>query len=166
MVKDDGPLLIEFFSKVSESERIFLQHDVRDPEVIAAWCRELNYLKVLPLLALDKGKVIANASLKQHQTGWMSHIGNVRIVVDTGYRRKGLGRKMVEELIHIALHIGLVKLQAEFMADQKAAIDTFQRLGFITLATIPEYVWDQNGVPHDYVLMVYDMRDQEYFAGD
>lgn len=166
MVKEDCVALTEFFSKVPERDRIFLQHNVRDPEVIAAWCEGLNYQKILPLLAFDGNKVIANASLKQQKTGWMSHIGNVRIVVDNSYRGKGLGRKLVEELIYIALNTGLAKLQAEFMADQKLAIETFQRLGFVSFATIPEYVWDQNGVPRDYVLMVYDMRDKEYFPGD
>ncbi|MEM4408218.1 MAG: GNAT family N-acetyltransferase [Candidatus Caldarchaeum sp.] len=166
MVREDEERLLEFFSTIPESERIFLQHDVTDPEVIRGWCENLNYYRVLPLLAFDGEKIVANAALKQHRRGWKSHIGNIRIVVGSAYRRKGLARKLTEELIHIALNIGLVKLQGEFMADQVAPIQTFERLGFAKVATIPEYVWDQNGFAHDLVLMVHDLRDQEYFAGD
>ena len=166
MARRDKRPLLEFFSRLPRSERVFLQHDVTDPKVIDQWCRNLNYMKVLPLLALDGKSVVANAALRQYRTGWRSHIGRVRVVVDPAYRRRGLANTLLGELIHVAINTGLAKLEAEFMKDQKAAIEAFQKFGFVEVATIPEHVWDQNGVPRDYVLMVYDMRDREYFAGD
>ncbi|MEE9252890.1 MAG: GNAT family N-acetyltransferase [Thermodesulfobacteriota bacterium] len=166
MSSDDKEGLIRLFKSVPEAERVFLQHDVMDPKVIEAWCRELDYFRVLPLLAIDGDKVVGNASLKQQRRGWMSHIGNVRVVVGNNYRRKGVARRLIEELIHIALNIGLVKLDAEFMLDQTKPIETFEKLGFVKAAVLPGHVWDQNGEPHDYVLMVHDLRDKEYFAVD
>ncbi len=96
----------------------------------------------------------------------MSHIGNVRAVVDPQYRRKGVARMLIKEIIDIALNIGLAKLRAEFMGEQTQAIKVFQTLGFEQAAVINDYAWDLNGEPHDYVMMVAELRGGEYFAAD
>jgi len=166
MVSGDHDALLNFFTNIPQSERLFLKHDVTDPAVIKEWCDSLDYNHVLPLLAVDSGKIVANASLIQKRMGWMSHIGDIRIVVDGKYRRMGLARMLTEELIYIGLNAGLNKLDAELMSEQTEAIKTFERLGFVQAAVLPEHVWDQNGDAHDLVIMVNNIRDREYFAVD
>ena len=41
----------------------------------------------------------------------------------------------------------------------------FGLLGFTTLARLPDYVKDMQGVPHDYVLMGLDLKTDEEYAG-
>lgn len=166
MESGDGDAMLEFFRSIPASERIYLRHDVTDPKVIDKWCKNLDYKRVLPLLALEGKKVVANASLTQNPRGWMSHIGDIRIVVGEKYRGRGLARMLTEDLIQVALNVGLVKLDALFMADQTDPIKTFERLGFIQAAVLPQHVWDQNGEAHDLVIMVNDLRDQEHYAAD
>jgi GNAT superfamily N-acetyltransferase len=60
-------------------------------EVIEAWARELDYEKVLPLLAVVGDNIVGDATLHRRKAGWTSHVGKVRIVIDKDYRGKGLG---------------------------------------------------------------------------
>ena len=64
------------------------------------------------------------------------------------------------------LEIGLDKLDAEFIAEQTAAIESFQKLGFVKVCTLPQHALDLHGGLHDLVLMVYELKDEEYYAGD
>jgi L-amino acid N-acyltransferase YncA len=72
---------------------------------------------------------------------------------------------MITEIVHISRHLGLEKLEAEFIGDQEAAIKMFAMLGFGTLARLPGYVKDMQAVKHDYVLMGLDLTTDEEYAG-
>jgi amino-acid N-acetyltransferase len=66
-------------------------------------------------------------------------LGEVRsLVVDDAWKGKGLGRRLVEQLIHEARAIGLKRLMALTYVPE-----FFHKLGFQTVAkdTLPEKVW-------------------------
>ena len=66
-------------------------------------------------------------------------LGEVRsLVVDDGWKGKGLGRKLVEQITHEARAIGLKRLMALTYVPE-----FFHKLGFQTVAkdTLPEKVW-------------------------
>lgn len=164
MVPDDGPALLQFFRGLPEEDRLYLNDDVTKEAVIQAWCRELNYDRVLPLLADVDGRIVADATLHQQPRGWMSHIGRVRVAVAPEYRRRGLAGVLVRELIEVAVDVGLAKLDAEFMVEQEAAMRLMEKLGFYRVAILPQHVWDLRGETHDFVIMVHDIRpDADYF---
>src|SRR5881396_3558841 len=104
-----------FFVDVPDNERILFKHRVTDPAVIHDWCDRIDYGKILPLLALDADKIVADASLHQTLGGWKRHIGRIIVVVHPKYRGKGLAGILVNELIDIARNVGLEKLEAEFL---------------------------------------------------
>lgn len=166
LLPDDEAALIEFFKSMPAEDLIYLRDDVRDPEVIKHWCRALNYEVTLPLIADLEGKIIGDATLHQEKRGWKSHIGSVRVVIHPQFRARGVGRALMNELIQIALDIGLVKLDAEFMAEQTRQIAIFERLGFVQMATLPQHVQDLKGESHDLIIMVYDLRATEHYAAD
>jgi GNAT superfamily N-acetyltransferase len=154
-----------FFVAVPDDERILFKHRVTDPQVIHDWCHRIDYGKILPLLALDGDKVVADASLHQTLGGWKRHIGRLSVVVHPAYRGKGLAGILVNELIDIARNVGLEKLEAEFLDTQKAARRVFQERGFNELLVLPEYVKDMQAISHDYVLMGrHIITDEEYTA--
>lgn len=154
-----------FFCEVPENERLLFKHRVVDIEVIQGWCRHIDYERILPLLALEGNKIIADASLHQSLGGWKRHIGRVSLVVHPSRRGKGLARLLVSELISIARNAGLEYLQAEFMGEQIAARKAFAELGFEELLTIPDYVKDMQAIKHDYVLMGRSILTDEEYAG-
>ncbi|MEW6156821.1 MAG: GNAT family N-acetyltransferase [Verrucomicrobiota bacterium] len=163
--KEDEPLLHDFFLAVPETERIFIKHRVVDPGVIRGWCQNIDYGRNLPLLAFYDGKIVGNATLHQQLGGWKRHIGRVSTLVHPQYRGRGLAKALVQELIGIAQHFGLEKLEAEFLGEQEAAIKVFGLLGFSQLVQLPDYVRDMQAISHDYVLMGLNLKTDEEYAG-
>ena len=166
LIAQDEQALNEFFSSMPEEDVTYLRDDVKDPQVIKHWCQSLDYETTLPLLADLEGKIIADATLHQEKRGWKSHIGTMRVSIHPDYRGKGVGRLLISELIQIALDIGLVKLDAEFIAEQSRSIAIFERLGFVKMAVLPQHVKDLKGENHDLIIMVYDLRATEHYEAD
>ena len=154
-----------FFQAVPERERMFIKHRVTEPEVIAAWCKNIDYGRILPLLAFEGENIIGDASLHQILGGWKRHIGRVSVLVHPQYRGRGLARKLVEELLEVARGIGLEKAEAEFIDEQGAALKTFGLIGFRPLMRMPDYVKDMQAISHDYILMGMDLKTDEEYAG-
>ena len=155
----------DFFRAIPPEERLFIKHRVDEPGVIANWCRNIDVGRILPLLALADGKIIADASLHQQLGGWKRHIGRVSVLVHPQFRGRGLATALVEELMQIGRDIGLEKLEAEFIGEQARAIKVFGQLGFRTLLRLDDYVKDMQAVTHDYVLMGVDLTTDEEYAG-
>jgi GNAT superfamily N-acetyltransferase len=165
LAKDDKEALLAFFRAVPAEERLFLKDDVTDEAVIESWVRGLDYAQVLPLVAEVRGRIVADATLHQQKRGWTSHVGKVRIVTHPDFRHKGLASGLIKELIEVARDSGLELLDAEFMSEQVGPMQTFTRLGFYRVATLPRHVRDQRGKSHDFIVMVYDLvPDEEAFA--
>ncbi len=166
LIAQDETALVEFFKAMPEEDLLYLRDDVKNPQVIKRWCQGLDYETTLPLIAEIEGKIVGDATLHQDQRGWKSHIGTVRVVIHPQHRGKGIGRQLMGELIEVALDIGLVKLDAEFTAEQTRQIAIFERLGFVNMAVLPQHVKDVRGESHDLVIMVYDLRATEHYEAD
>jgi GNAT superfamily N-acetyltransferase len=161
----DEKLFHEFFCAVPETERLLFKHRVTDLQVIRDWCQRIDYGKILPLVAIADGKIVADASLHQQLAGWKRHIGRISIVVHPDYRGRGLARLLLQELIDVARDAGLEKLEAEFMGEQQTARRVFAEVGFSDLLVLPDYVKDMQAISHDYVLMGRHIITDEEFAG-
>lgn len=163
---DDKERLLRFFSEIPERDRMFLAEDVTNEKVIERWIKNADFSQVLPLMAVVEDRIIADTTLHRQKGGWMSHIGRVRVVVHPNYRGKGATPLLINELIEIAIDIGLDKLDAEFMPEQQAAMRAFEKLGFNKIAELPNHVLDRHGASHDLIIMSYDLQGQETFPVD
>ena len=157
MTSRDRETVHAFFERLPEEDTKFLKDDVRKPEVIEAWCRDINYGRVFPLLAEVDGAIVADATLHRRTHGWLRHAGDIRFVVDPVYRRKGLGAHLIEELILYAIDQGLEKLLAEVLAEEVAAERALERFGFKRVAVIPGLVRDHAGTSRDLHILVLDL---------
>lgn len=162
---NDESAFHEFFSAVPDSERMFIKHRVTEQSVIREWCQNIDYGRNLPLVGLTGGKIIADATLHQQLGGWKRHIGRVSVLVLPKYRGRGLARALIKQIVEIAHHIGLEKVEAEFIGEQEAAIKMFALLGFSNLVRLPDYVKDMQAISHDYVLMGVNLKTDEEYAG-
>lgn len=156
----------QFFCAVPETERLFLKHRVTDIEVIRQWCKSIDYGRNLPLLAVAKNHIIGDATLHQDLGGWKRHIGRLSVVVHPEFRGRGLAKVLIQELVEIARHLSLERVEAEFIGNQAAARKLYARLGFDELLVLPDYVKDMQAEPHDYVLMGRVIKTDEEFAGE
>lgn len=163
--RDDEKDFHKLFLGIPESERMFIKHRVTDLEVIHDWCRNIDYGRNLPMVALIGGKIIGDATLHQQLGGWRRHIGRVSVLVHPDFRGRGLARGLVSEIIEIARGAGLERVEAEFIGEQEAAIKMFAMLGFSQLLRLENYVKDMQAIAHDYVLMGLQLKTDEEYAG-
>ena len=155
----------EFFLNIPTEERMFIKHRVTEADVIREWCQNIDLGRNFPLLAVQDGRIIGDATLHQQLGGWKRHIGRVSVLVQPKFRGRGLAKTMVNEILEIARSLGLERVEAEFIGEQKAAIKMFAMLGFSTLLELPDYVKDMQAATHDYVLMGLDLTTDEEYAG-
>lgn len=161
----DEQALLEFFQSIPGQEVIFMKHRVQDPAVIQSWCQSIDHGRNLPILALDGDRIVSVCTLHQQLGGWKRHVGRISVLVRPDQRGRGLARALVSESIEIARSLGLEKLEAEFIGEQKDAMKVFALLGFINLICLPDYVRDMQAIPHDYILMGLDLKTDEEYAG-
>ena len=157
MVRGDRDELLAFFRRLAPEDRQFLKDDVTRAEIIDAWMRDLNYERVLPILAEYDEQIVGDATLHRQAYGWMRHVGEIRVVTDAYFRRRGLASAMAREIFYLALQFGLDKMVAEMVADQIAAIKVFEKLGFQKEARLANQVIDLQGKKHDVVVMTTDI---------
>jgi ribosomal protein S18 acetylase RimI-like enzyme len=154
MGSDDEVALLDFFLHIPEDERYYLKEDVTSPDVIRQWAEHLNYSRALPLLAFVGDRIVADGTLHRRRAGATKHRGEIRVVVDPEFRNKGIGTELMRELIEIARDSDLERITIELVAqEQESALQTAEALGFVRLATIPNYYRDVNGKPHDKLMM-------------
>jgi L-amino acid N-acyltransferase YncA len=153
--EQDREELIRLFQEAPDEDLRFLKQNVKDTRLVGSWVENLNYQKVLPLVAadLEGNHLIADATLHRG-THAAKHIAEVRIFVSRSFRNLGLGSLMLEELINLAKKANLHWLKAEIIADHKKVIKAFRSKGFETRATLEDYFIRKDGVTHDVVLML------------
>jgi ribosomal protein S18 acetylase RimI-like enzyme len=145
---EDEPAVERFLARIPEGDRTFFKEDVTDPDVIAFWGRRGGVTNV----ALDGGEVVGYGAVIPLQ-GWSSHVGEVRVIVDPGHRRQGVGRALGRQAVLSGVGLGLEKLVVEVIADQEPTIAMFRSLGFDPEALLEDQVRDQVGELHDLMIL-------------
>jgi acetyltransferase len=157
MAPDDKQKLMEFYSAVSEDDLRYFRHYVKDPALIQEWCDQLDYGKVLPVLALAKDRIVGSASLHFFD-GPKRHTGEVRLFLAKDYRKRGLGMKMIRAMIDIARKQGLDILTAEIITDFTKFVKAFEQLGFKTMCVLDDYFMFPDGDMCDITLLTLHLR--------
>lgn len=155
LADDDADALLKFFIRLPGEDRYFLKDDVTSPKVIEKWTAQRDFDRALPLVACADGEIVADATLVRSRHGANRNVAKIRVVVAPDYRYQGLGTALLRDLCDIAADAELEKVTAELVAGvQDDAIAATERLGFIKAATIHELLRDEQGHPHDLVVMV------------
>ncbi|NOY87468.1 MAG: GNAT family N-acetyltransferase [Deltaproteobacteria bacterium] len=158
MVKQDEKALLDFFGGLSKADMLYLRDDVANADVIKNWANSIDYDRVLPILAFSGDRIVGNATLHQNPFSWMRHVGQIRMVIASDHREKGLARAMAAEVFQNALAAKLEKLVAEMLTDQHDARKVFSRLGFREEAILKDHVLDARNVKHDLLIMTNDVN--------
>jgi GNAT superfamily N-acetyltransferase len=152
--ENDVDALYEFFLHLPAEVRRFAWDRIDNRALVESWGRELDYSNVLPLLAFDHGKVVADATLHRREGSPLRLVGRVKWLLDPDYRGAGLGTLLVNNFIATARSNGLRHLTCMLIADFEAdAVRTLKDLGFEGY-TVPGYGTDPDGNQHDMIKMV------------
>ena len=158
MEPGDAEALLKFFLRIPEEDRAYLKDDVTSPDVINQWAEGLDYSRIVPLLAILDGRIIADGTLHHRRSAARKHQGEIRMVVDPEFRNKGLGRSLIRKLTEIAADRGLESVIFEVVADrQESARRAAQLLGFETAAVFPGHIQDVDGSRHNLIVMELDV---------
>jgi L-amino acid N-acyltransferase YncA len=148
MTQSDGDKLYRFFISSPESDRRYLRNKTVDRILIESWCRDLDYGKVLPILAEKQDVLIANGTLHRQSHGWSKHIGEIRMTVASEYQQRGIGNILTREIAHLARKTGVERLMARVVASRDYATKLFEDNGFKQIATLKNFV--KNVVDNSY----------------
>lgn len=157
MVPSDCQFLQRFLEAVPQPEQRFFREDASVAERVERWCTELDYRNVIPLLAWHGDQIVGDATLEQEPGLWTAHVAKVRLMVHPDFRRRGLGRRLLDELIELGRELGLHKLVYECAAEQRELTEHLMRSKFIPAARLADFIRDRNGRLHDMVILVRDL---------
>ena len=165
MEQRDEDAIREFHLAVPEEERLSIKHRITDRALFHQWCRDIDYELNLPLLILSGEKIIADGTLHQRHAGWKRHIGLFSALVHPDFRGRGLVKVLIAEIVDIARHAGLTRLEAELTGEREGDIRALLAADFDELVRLPDYVQDMHAVNHDYVLLGLNLLQSEKYMG-
>ncbi|MDA0988297.1 MAG: GNAT family N-acetyltransferase [Chloroflexi bacterium] len=158
----DKVQLHRFFQRIPEEDKYYLKGNVVAPEVIREWTSNIDFEKVIPIVAVMDGEIIADASLHRSRAPARRLIGELRIVVDPAYREIGLGGRLIRELLDIAVYLGLHKATFELVdRREESAINAAESMGFKEVAALQERIVDMWGNHQDLILLELSIKDVE-----
>ena len=157
----DTARLFNFFGRIPEEERFYLKENVASLETIQGWTTNIDFQRVVPIVALSGDEIIGDATLHRSRAAARQHVGELRVVVAPSYREKGLGGRLIRELLDIASGMGLRKAMFELVAnEEEPAIVAAGSAGFREVAILKEQVKDMWGNPQDLMLLELSLKER------
>jgi RimJ/RimL family protein N-acetyltransferase len=156
----DRQSLIDLFAVISEDERRYFRTNVKDSGIVGSWVDNLDYDRVLPIVAVIGDRIVGDATLHFHD-GPSRHIGEIRIFLAKDFRHRGLGVRMLNALIELAKRRNMYILEVEVVNDQPEIIRAFQNVGFVLKSVSQEYFMLPDGELRDLAHLVLRLRRQE-----
>jgi len=153
LIPQDRAEIGDFFERVPEDDRVFLKEDLINRYEVEVWLDGIDIDRETVLVALVGNRIVGTAVLQRQRHGWSRHVGEIRIVADPMFRRRGLGHALADAIVDLAQNSGLEKLLAEMVSDRAEPIRVFKRLGFKTEATFNDQIKDRHGNSHDLLVM-------------
>ena len=112
-----------------------------------------NSKKDLMLVALDGERIVANASIERNKTERYSHRAELSITVLREYWGKGIGTRLLRELLAFSENSGIESVYLDVRADNDRAIALYRKFGFKDIGNYERY-FKINGEYYDAKLMV------------
>lgn len=139
LLSSDASALVRLFADIRHDDLRNLHDDVSNPTVVRRWCKNINYDRVLPIIAEHEGRLVADATLHRRSVGPTRQVGRFRAYVREEYRGRGLGTALLQEIVTLGRALGLQQLAVELYEDQESLKDALLRSGFGEVGRIPLY---------------------------
>lgn len=158
LTAEDREQLIELFEQVSPEDLRYMRHNVKDAELIASWIDDLDYDRVLPLVAVINERLVGSATL-HFAEGPARHRTEVRIYLAKEVRRRGVGSRMIQALIDMSKRRNIYMIEAQIINEQATVIRAFQNLGFVRKCILDNYFILPDGELRDVAHLLLRLRD-------
>lgn len=155
--RSDMPAVARFAAALPPHDLLFLSRDLQHARVIDAWMAAVDSGEIESLIAVtEDGEVVASTAIVRDRLSWSAHVAELRLLVSPAMRGQGLGRRLLDASIALALDGGAEKLMARMTPDQTAAITVFEEAGFRAEALLRDQVRDREGQKHDLAILALD----------
>ncbi|MBM4413964.1 MAG: N-acetyltransferase [Chloroflexi bacterium] len=155
LAEDDRAALMRFGQQLPQDDLIYLEDDLQSPEIINRLVNASAAENWRQIVAVrDDGEIVGYSAVRR-LTGWSSHVGDIQLMVESSYRRSGLGTEMAKAIFEAARGLGVAKVIVEILAVQTGGRAIFERLGFSREGIFSKHAHDRHGNRHDLVVMAY-----------
>jgi acetyltransferase len=125
-----------FFARLPPEDirfRFFAPMQELPPELTAR-LTQIDYDREMAFIAVDSGRTVGVARLVRDPRG---EVGEFALVVEPGWKGKGLGRHLMQRLFAWARDVGLREVVGQVLADNAPMLAFCRALGF-TVRRLPE----------------------------
>ena len=157
MTAADRERILSFARSLPEDDLLFMSIDITKPEAVDFYVQSIQAGRVHVILAEYDGKLVGYGTLLINELTWTRHLGEIQLMVAPDYRGKGLGYVLAGEVFVMAQNHGLQKVVARMAAEQRGAIQVFEKIGFRAEALLADFVIDRRDRTHDLIVMTYDV---------
>lgn len=151
----DADAVWAFFERIPVGDRTFFKEPVHDVGTVHRWTSDAGAQRFVARL---DGDVVGYVAVIPG-VGWSAHVGELRLVVDPGCRRKGVGHRLARHGLAAAVERGLSKVIVEVVSDQTSTIALFTGLGFVAEALLEDHVRDGDGRLNDLIVLAHRPAD-------
>ena len=153
----DEAAVLAFAQALPQHDLLFINRDITHPRVIKAWLAEIAEGTISTIIAVTGDKVVGCCAVVSDALSWSPHVGEIRVLVATEMRDRGLGRTLAQEALVEGIGRGLTKLTVQMTIDQRGAPAVFEGLGFRGEALLKEQVKSRDGTLHDIAVLSHDV---------
>ena len=155
LAEDDRAALMRFGQQLPQDDLIYLEDDLQSPEIINRLVNASAAENWRQIVAVCEDGEIVGYTAVRRLTGWSSHVGDIQLMVESRYRRSGLGTEMAKSIFEAARGLGVAKVIVEILAVQTGGRAIFERLGFSREGIFSKHAHARHGNRHDLVVMSY-----------
>ena len=111
MEAGDADAVLAFARALPSHDLLFLQRDIRNPKVVAAWIEQIERGLIRSLLAVGPDGVVGCAAIVRDELSWSPHVAEIRILTAPGARGGGLGRALAQDSLAFTQSLGVEKVR-------------------------------------------------------
>ncbi len=133
----------KFAARIPPGERAFIDRSLLSQVSVASWTQRTGARRTGAFIGDEMVAILT----VNPQPGWMSTVGELRLVVLPEARGKGVATALADRALVVAQEMELAKLYVELLESLTRIIAMFTAIGFVREATLRNHVVDGDGHP-------------------
>jgi RimJ/RimL family protein N-acetyltransferase len=128
---EDAPAFSEAVTSVATEKRYLATVDGYTVEQTRSYLQRAAEGLLYQVVAEVDGHVIGACDISPRQATGFTHVGVLGMFLLPQWRRRGIGRQLLEACLSAARSAGLERIELEVFADNEAAIHLYETQGFV-----------------------------------
>jgi ribosomal protein S18 acetylase RimI-like enzyme len=131
IIESDIPGFRDCLDSVARERKYLAQLKAPSLDRVAEFVMEALRRGEVRIVAIDSSRVVGWCDITPHHWEGLDHVGELGMGVLREYRRKGIGRNLLQTALDMAQEIGMEKVELDVFASNRAAIELYEEAGFV-----------------------------------